>query len=733
MDQPISGQIITFYSYKGGTGRTMALANVASLLAQRDGAGKVLMIDWDLEAPGLHRYFQPYMSKSKQNIVNPDVKFIGFPGLIDVFTRLKQVIENLTEDEEPDQQEANALFDRIELEQYILPTDIKSLYLLQAGRLNETYSNRVNSFEWDTLFSHAPWLFHAFAGWLTNRYEYVLIDSRTGITDTSGICTMIMPDKLVLVFTPNQQSLTGIMKLAQQAATYRRGSDDLRSLVVFPLVSRVEPGEDQLRQTWRFGDPQSEILGYQQSFEVLLKDVYKLPECNLQLYFDRVQIQHVPRYAYGEEVAVLIESADDRLSLGQAYLSFANWLVNRNGPWEILDSEHETLKLDYVSQYKPDSNRDSIRFSVLIATVLSSVLLIIVGLLFVSLPETQRANVLYQVGLISASDTPTSTPTSTSTLTPTQTQTPTSTQTPIPSSTFTPTQTSTPVLSNAVVVAVAKFEQIGVARLNPQDNIVDILLSAEAITSQSPILQVVTLNDPITNSNQAQQIAEQYPAHQNAVVIYGQIAPDRVTTYYHVSPSISGIVIPQDGFEFSSQDPQIYTGAIQNGLNSKQIVGYTAGQTAYARGDYQKTINGLSLVLDDAQNIVFNIFDLPEIYITRGLAYQQLNNLDAALLDFTRTIDLDPDNAEAYFYRGGVLLPKQEYAAAILDFSRAIALDPQPEYYLALGTANDSINNQAQALSAYRSYLNLAGNSANTADRNFAEARIEQLILGSGS
>jgi hypothetical protein len=31
-----SGQIITFYSYKGGTGRTMAVANVAYLLTRPD-------------------------------------------------------------------------------------------------------------------------------------------------------------------------------------------------------------------------------------------------------------------------------------------------------------------------------------------------------------------------------------------------------------------------------------------------------------------------------------------------------------------------------------------------------------------------------------------------------------------------------------------------------------------------------------------------------------------------
>ena len=60
MGATTDGQIITFYSYKGGTGRSMALANVGYLLATQersDGKG-VLMIDWDLEAPGLHRFFQ---------------------------------------------------------------------------------------------------------------------------------------------------------------------------------------------------------------------------------------------------------------------------------------------------------------------------------------------------------------------------------------------------------------------------------------------------------------------------------------------------------------------------------------------------------------------------------------------------------------------------------------------------------------------------------------------------
>jgi hypothetical protein len=57
------GDVITFYSYKGGTGRTMALSNIAVLLArQRNATAPVLMIDWDLEAPGLHKFFHPFLN-----------------------------------------------------------------------------------------------------------------------------------------------------------------------------------------------------------------------------------------------------------------------------------------------------------------------------------------------------------------------------------------------------------------------------------------------------------------------------------------------------------------------------------------------------------------------------------------------------------------------------------------------------------------------------------------------
>src|SRR5918911_3575364 len=110
------GEVITFYSYKGGTGRSMALANVACLLAQMHPADKVLMIDWDLEAPGLHRYFQDYFKGIGSSAADA-------PGLIDLFVDLDKKASS----DEFDPAAAKDLLAQLDLGPYLLKTDIDSL------------------------------------------------------------------------------------------------------------------------------------------------------------------------------------------------------------------------------------------------------------------------------------------------------------------------------------------------------------------------------------------------------------------------------------------------------------------------------------------------------------------------------------------------------------------------------------------------------------------------------
>jgi eukaryotic-like serine/threonine-protein kinase len=317
------GQIITFYSFKGGTGRSMALANVACCLARL--GRRVLMVDWDLESPGLHRFF------SEPARYHESGELDSHPGLIDVLVELDTALRGAGATSEA---VTAALLGAVQFENFVVTTTVSSLHLMKAGRFDDNYSRRVAMFDWEGLHARSPWLMRLFAEHLSQQYDYVLVDSRTGLSDISGICTALLPEKMALIFTPNRQSLFGGLDAAHRATKYRRHSDDLRTLLVFPVPSRVEAAEAQLRREWRFGADRSGFEGYQRLWENTLQQFYDLDDCDLGSYFDEVMIPHVPRYAFGEEIAVLLENRDDRFSLANTYQSISDWLTGESVPWD---------------------------------------------------------------------------------------------------------------------------------------------------------------------------------------------------------------------------------------------------------------------------------------------------------------------------------------------------------------------------------------------------------------
>jgi len=360
-----SGQVITFYSYKGGTGRTMALANTACLLTRKADAKRgVLMIDWDLEAPGLHRFFYPRRQHQTQpgNRIYLDDSFEHLPGLIDLFVAINEKLDQFApENDIQTEQEARELIGSIDFGKYIWETERPGISLLKAGCFDSRYPLRVNTFDWETLYNRSPWLFRLLAEELSKRYDFVLIDSRTGITDTSGICTMIMPEKLVVVFVPNEQSIVGVIDLVENAVQYRIASDDLRALDIYPLPSRLEDEHPDLKNKWRFGELEENLVGYQVIFENLFRRLFQLKDCSLTSYFDNVQVQHVPYYAYGEKLAVLEERTEDRLSIAKSYKNFCDQLVYSVKPWdEIAEREDDTTPLG--SAALSDAPQKSLRY-----------------------------------------------------------------------------------------------------------------------------------------------------------------------------------------------------------------------------------------------------------------------------------------------------------------------------------------------------------------------------------
>lgn len=338
-DERVPGSVVTFYSYKGGTGRTMALVNIAGLLAPRVArkGRRVLAIDMDLEAPGLHHYF------ARNTALMSDDQ----PGMIDWLEQLRdaalQRVETGTGGLSYDT--CRELLEASDFERHVVATGVDGLDVIKAGRFADgDYATRVNRFGWEALYRSAPPLFGAMAEWLGRRYAFTFIDSRTGVTDVSGICTMLLPDTLAVVFTPNAQSLTGIGKLVEQAAAYRRQSSaDLRPLQVYPLVSRVEGQREDLRGLWRFGGESpmfGRVEGFQPQFEALLRRCCGA-DGDLSAYFGAIQVPHSPDYAYGERTVFDEFALDDSLSLRQNYEAFLPWIAAGVPPWK---SAHDVQK-----------------------------------------------------------------------------------------------------------------------------------------------------------------------------------------------------------------------------------------------------------------------------------------------------------------------------------------------------------------------------------------------------
>jgi cellulose biosynthesis protein BcsQ len=304
-DSPLH-ELITFYSYKGGTGRSMALANVACLLARRSGEQKrVLVIDWDLEAPGLHYYFKPPAGSAIDSTRQ---------GAVELFSCLIELANGLgSATTEVNEETADRLIADVRYKEFIHPTDIPNVELMPAGCMDKDYEARLRKLDWEGLYRKVPALYRLFARRLADEYAAVLVDSRTGMTDISSVCSALLPDKLVVVFTPNRQSLAGLEQLVRRSTEYRQLSKDLRPLLVYPLPSRIDGERESLRRLWRMGDANASVKGYQPQFEQILKEVYGLSACDLGRYCDEVQIQHSPDCSYGEEIAALDPTRTDRL------------------------------------------------------------------------------------------------------------------------------------------------------------------------------------------------------------------------------------------------------------------------------------------------------------------------------------------------------------------------------------------------------------------------------------
>ncbi|MFI1017266.1 FxSxx-COOH system tetratricopeptide repeat protein [Streptomyces sp. NPDC020965] len=294
------GRVVTFYSYKGGTGRTMALANTAWILAAN--GKRVLAVDWDLEAPGLHRFFHPFLDPSTLGATT---------GVIDLITEYAWAAITPDAGRRDDwhvdyaRVQPHAVSLAPELLGWEFP-DGGTLDFVSAGKQSREYSATVSTFDWDNFYDRlgGGLFFDALRADMKANYDYVLIDSRTGLSDIADICTVHLPDILVDCFTLSDQSIDGAASVARQIDERYGG----RGIKIYPVPMRIDEGEKEKADAGRalarvrFDRFPSGLTGE-----------------DLTSYWGAVEIPYRPYYAYEETLATFGDEAGLTNSLLSAF------------------------------------------------------------------------------------------------------------------------------------------------------------------------------------------------------------------------------------------------------------------------------------------------------------------------------------------------------------------------------------------------------------------------------
>ena len=326
--------IYTFYSFKGGVGRSMALANVAEIFYAL--GLSVLIVDFDLEAPGLERYFglEESASEEAESTTISKEAILSHRGIVDMLVSYQDISSLLaiappqgieTGDDEEDQSatllaadeqqenvSASSLSERAlntfvaePLENFCITLKENThtggkLRLITAGARDEThfeqYTQQIQSFNWEDFYlnQNGEKFFEWFRKETQQAADIVLIDSRTGITEMGGTCTHQLADCVLLFVGANQQNLVGNKKIANslsQRSLIREGRNG-RELNIIPIPSRIENAEKE------------SLDGFAQSFQSQLGQFVPSHIKFEEDLFTDLKIPYVPYYAYSERVAV---------------------------------------------------------------------------------------------------------------------------------------------------------------------------------------------------------------------------------------------------------------------------------------------------------------------------------------------------------------------------------------------------------------------------------------------
>ncbi len=236
---------VTFYSYKGGVGRTMALANVAAMLAKE--GRRVLLIDFDLEAPGLDAFEGLGCAKGHSGVVEYVAEYLATGKAPPIGSFVRECVPP--------------------------STHLRGkLWLMPSGKKDQQYNRDRARINWTELYDKydGERFIENWKADIEKTYspDYVLIDSRTGLTDVGGICTLHLPQLVVLIYALNDQNIHGIAGVARAVSK----AENTRPPQLLTVASPVPPM------------PKEKTGLLQKRLELAEKELGTKPHC--QIHYD---------------------------------------------------------------------------------------------------------------------------------------------------------------------------------------------------------------------------------------------------------------------------------------------------------------------------------------------------------------------------------------------------------------------------------------------------------------
>ena len=240
--------IITFYSYKGGMGRTTALVSYAMDLAINKNK-RVVIVDCDLEAPGYLNFFDlsehiGLKSGKKNGVVEfiSDAQFVTNRDSLDI----NDYVINVGNDN------ANK----------VAYNNLSNIWLVPAGNLNESYEtegygsnkssenrrnyleglSRINLANITTIVEDFQLLFSKLKE--TIHPDIILLDSRTGFNDIFGTTAFLLSSYVVGFFGFSRQTQPGLMNLLNE---YYNPMSQFKLSLVFSILP---PTKEQAEDSW---------------------------------------------------------------------------------------------------------------------------------------------------------------------------------------------------------------------------------------------------------------------------------------------------------------------------------------------------------------------------------------------------------------------------------------------------------------------------------------------------